>query len=556
MDRLEPAGPKDLRSRAGASSVAGGQHHLAGDAPQNLVGGMVGRRLRPAAGHGDRRRPGRHRGGRGRGDRTHHPTAACREKADGSGRVSPRSAHVHRGTVGSAMNREAKGAREVALDVLIAVEERGAYSNLLLGRTLDRISLPPRDRRLATELIYGTIQRLNTLDWILDRFVKGGVRTLQPWVRQLLRLGVYQLHYLDRIPPRAAVHETVNLAKRRGHKGIAGLVNGVLRAYLRDDRNWPWLTAPRTAEEWALATSHPVWMVRRFQEVFGKETAWKILNANNEPPPVSLRVNPLKADRDRLLLELARSSGGEARPSLLSPQGIVLRGAGSPASLPGFREGLFTVQDESSMLVAEAVSPRPGNFGMDVCAAPGGKTTHQAEKKENRGRIVAFDIHPRKLRLIEENVRRLGISIVEVRQADARDLTEAVERPADFMHLDAPCSGLGVIRRKPDIKWRKETSDIDGVAALQWQMLLSASRWVRPGGTLVYSTCTLEPRENEEQIRRFLDRHPEFIPDEGLGELLAPAVIRKASIAPGMVRILPHHFGSDGFFIARLVRKK
>ncbi len=454
------------------------------------------------------------------------------------------------------MNREAKGAREVALDVLIAVEERGAYSNLLLGRTLDRISLPPRDRRLTTELIYGTIQRLNTLDWILDRFVKGGVRTLQPWVRQLLRLGVYQLHYLDRIPPRAAVHETVNLAKRRGHKGIAGLVNGVLRAYLRDDRNWPWLTAPRTAEEWALATSHPVWMVRRFQEVFGKETAWKILNANNEPPPVSLRVNPLKADRDRLLLELARSSGGEARPSLLSPQGIVLRGAGSPASLPGFREGLFTVQDESSMLVAEAVSPRPGQFGMDVCAAPGGKTTHLAEKMENRGRIVAFDIHPRKLRLIEENVRRLGISIVEVRQADARDLTGAVERPADFVLLDAPCSGLGVIRRKPDIKWRKETSDIDGVAALQWQMLLSASRWVRPGGTLVYSTCTLEPRENEEQIRRFLDRHPEFIPDEGLGELLAPAVIRKASIAPGMVRILPHHFGSDGFFIARLVRKK
>ncbi|GAA5346140.1 16S rRNA (cytosine(967)-C(5))-methyltransferase RsmB [Planifilum fimeticola] len=454
------------------------------------------------------------------------------------------------------MNREIKGAREVALDVLIAVEERGAYSNLLLNRTLERTSLSPRDRRLATELVYGTIQRLNTLDWILDRFVKKGVRSLQPWVRQLLRLGLYQLHYLDRMPYRAAVHETVNLAKRRGHKGIAGLVNGVLRAYLRDDRNWSWLAAPRTVEDWALATSHPVWMVRRFQEVFGEETAWNILSANNEPPPLSLRVNPLKADRERLLLEIAESSGGEARPSLLSPQGIVLRGFGSPASLPGFREGMFTVQDESSMLVAEAVAPRPGQFGLDACAAPGGKTTHLAEKMGNRGRIVALDIHPHKLRLIEENARRLGISIVEARQADARDLTGAVEEPADFVLLDAPCSGLGVIRRKPDIKWRKETADIDGVVALQWQMLISVSRWVRPGGTLVYSTCTLEPRENEEQIRRFLEKHPEFTPDEGLSDLLSPAVIQKASIAPGMVRILPHHFGSDGFFIARLVRKK
>jgi len=206
------------------------------------------------------------------------------------------------------------------------------------------------------------------------------------------------------------------------------------------------------------------------------------------------------------------------------------------------------------MLVAEAVNPRPGQTGLDACAAPGGKTTHLAEKMENRGRIVACDIHPHKLRLIEENTRRLGISIVEVRHADARDLTGVAEEPFDFVLLDAPCSGLGVIRRKPDIKWRKETRDIDGVAALQRQMLSSVCRWVRPGGTLVYSTCTLEPRENEEQIRRFLEDHPQFVLDEGLKDLLSPAVIQKASITPGMVRILPHHFGSDGFFIARLVR--
>lgn len=452
------------------------------------------------------------------------------------------------------MSRERKSAREVALDVLIAVEERGAYSNLLLNHHLDRSPLSPRDRRLATELVYGTIQRLNTLDWILDRYVKRGVCSLQPWVRQLLRLGLYQLHYLDRIPDRAAVHETVQLAKGRGHRGIAGLANGVLRAYLRDERRWPWQRDPQTVEEWALATSHPGWMVRRLQEVFGAETAKEILEANNEPPTLSLRVNPLRADREGLLRELAESAPGAASPSLLSPQGIHLRGGGSPASLKGFREGKFTVQDESSMLVAEAVNPRPGQTGLDACAAPGGKTTHLAEKMENRGRIVACDIHPHKLRLIEENTRRLGISIVEVRHADARDLTGVAEEPFDFVLLDAPCSGLGVIRRKPDIKWRKETRDIDGVAALQRQMLSSVCRWVRPGGTLVYSTCTLEPRENEEQIRRFLEDHPQFVLDEGLKDLLSPAVIQKASITPGMVRILPHHFGSDGFFIARLVR--
>ncbi|EGK13268.1 16S rRNA (cytosine(967)-C(5))-methyltransferase RsmB [Kroppenstedtia eburnea] len=447
-------------------------------------------------------------------------------------------------------------ARNVALDVLIAVEERGAYSNLLLNDRLQRSSLSPRDRGLATELVYGTLQRKNTLDWILNKLVRKGIDTLDPWVRHLLRLGIYQLRYLDRVPSRAAVHETVEIAKARGHRGIPGLVNGVLRSYLRRGREWTLPDSPKSVTDLALVTSHPEWLVRRLVEVYGPETAHSVLKANNRPPGLSVRVNPLRGNRERVARLLQEEDPRlRIRLSPLSGQGLILTG-GNPASGRLFREGWFTVQDESSMLVAELLAPRPGERVLDGCAAPGGKTGHLAERMENRGTLLACDIHPHKVKLIENQVRRLGLSMVEVRQADLRELPGTGEARFDRVLLDAPCSGWGVIRRKPDIKWSKNLQEVDSLRQLQAELLEAAARLVTPGGTLVYSTCTLEPQENREQITAFLKKHPTFQADSTLFDTLPAPVREKALTGDGWVQILPHHFESDGFFIARMIKEK
>ncbi|MBN2908303.1 16S rRNA (cytosine(967)-C(5))-methyltransferase RsmB [Polycladomyces sp. WAk] len=448
-----------------------------------------------------------------------------------------------------------KSAREVALDVLIAVETRHAYSNLALDHALDEADLSPRDRGLATELVYGTVQRRNTLDWLLDSLLKKGVDSLQPWVRQLLRMGVYQLVYLDRIPARAAVHETVEIAKKRGHRGISGLVNGVLRALLRQPSVPEPPSSMPTVERLAITTSHPEWLVRRMMDVYGEQTAIAILEANNRPPAAGLRVNRLKTDRDTVLKRLkAARPEATVEPSPVSAQAIRYRGGGSPARLPGFEEGNFTIQDEASMLVAKVVAPRPGWRGLDACAAPGGKTTHLAELMDNCGHILACDIHSHKVDLIRDHAARLGISIIEARQADARKLDAS--QSFDFVLLDAPCSGLGVIRRKPDIKWSKEAENIAPLIALQRELLDAVSRMIRPGGVLVYSTCTLEPRENEEQVQSFLARHPAFRADEQLPRLLPETVVEHCRVEKGMVQLLPHQLDTDGFFIARMIKQK
>lgn len=452
------------------------------------------------------------------------------------------------------MNKQ-QTARGVALEVLIAVAERQAYSNLMLNSVLEKGGLSPRDTRLATELVYGTIQRQNTLDWILQSLVKKGRQSLEPWVVQLLCLSLYQLRFLDKIPNHAVVNEAVRLAKQRGHKGIVGLVNGVLRSYLRQQNKWRLPENPETVKELALVTSHPEWMVRRFQEAYGVETAREILRANNQVPPLTLRSNLLRITSQELITALEQEfPTSTVKKSLLSEQGVLLQGGGNPVASDMYREGLFTIQDESSMLVSEVVDPQPGQRGLDACAAPGGKTTHLAEKMNNQGTLLACDLYAHKVRLIQQNANRLGLTMVEAFQADARQLPESVTtEPFDFVLLDAPCSGLGVIRRKPDIKWRKEV-EIEALLSLQRQLLESVSSLVRPGGSLVYSTCTMDPRENEEQVTAFLAAHPSFRLDSEMEARLPKPVRKKGIVREGMVQLLPHHFNSDGFFIARMIK--
>lgn len=444
-------------------------------------------------------------------------------------------------------------AREIAMNVLTQVEQEGAYSNLLLNTALQKASLEKGDAGLATELVYGTISRLNTLDYFLDRFVNKGTAKLQPWVRALLRLSLYQMLYLDRIPEHAVVSEAVNLAKRRGHQGISGMVNGVLRSILRQKNELVIPDNLPAADRISLRHSHPKWLVERWIEQYGEDAAEAICRANNEPPAVSIRVNTTMISRDAMLEEM-KNSGLDAVRSELSPYGIIVKSGGNMAHTDWYRDGMISIQDESSMLVAEAVDPAPGMRVLDCCAAPGGKTAHMGEIMKDGGSIIANDLHSHKQKLIAEQAKRLGLDSITTVTGDALDLDKAYEPDSfDRVLLDAPCSGLGVIRRKPDLKWVKTPEDIGEIISLQRKLLQSVSHLVRPGGVLVYSTCTIEPGENEGTVAAFLADNPNFkVAEDDAGTL--SRVSKNALSRGGGVQILPQHFHSDGFYIVRLCR--
>ncbi|MFM1650631.1 16S rRNA (cytosine(967)-C(5))-methyltransferase RsmB [Brevibacillus sp. B_LB10_24] len=451
------------------------------------------------------------------------------------------------------MNRTRQpGAREIALDVLTKVDELGSYSNLQVKSALEKGSLSAPDAALVTELVYGTTLRRNTLDAVIARFVRGGMKKLQPWVANLLRMSLYQIRFLDRIPDRAAVHEAVEIAKSRGHRGIASLVNGVLRNVLRQPDVWAEPAEGTTAAKIAFSLSHPEWLIERWLRQYGEEVTRQICEANNLPPRTTIRVNRLKISRDELLRQLAEEFPA-AEKSPLTPDGIIL-GQGNPAATRWFREGLYTIQDESSMLVAPALAAGPGMRVLDACAAPGGKTTHIAERMENQGELVACDVHPHKRQLIEQTAERLGISIVRTRISDAAELPSQGLGQFERILLDAPCTGFGVIRRKPDVKWNKRPEDVEAISRVQYRLLAEVSKLLAPGGLMVYSTCTIEPEENQQIVERFVAEHPEFSLDASLANDLPDVVGQMTDASRGYVQLLPHQFHSDGFFISRLKR--
>jgi 16S rRNA (cytosine967-C5)-methyltransferase len=444
-------------------------------------------------------------------------------------------------------------ARSTALDVLLKVERAQAFSNLELNQALMRSGLDKQAAAFATELVYGTLQRQNTIDYFLGRFVAKGMAKLDAWVRNLLRLSFYQIYYLDRIPPHAAVNEAVNIAKRRGHQGIAGMVNGVLRNVLRqlDSLRVPDTLPP--AVRISLEHSHPEWLVARWLELYGAEETEAMCEENNRPPHVTVRVNRMLTDRDAMLSEL-RDHQIEAVPSRLSEDGIVIVSrSGNMAQSSWYEKGLLSIQDESSMVVARVLDAAPGMRVLDCCAAPGGKTTHIAETMGDRGEVWANDIHEHKRALIESQAKRLGLASVRTIVGDAGKLGERFPQGYfDRILLDAPCSGLGVIRRKPDIKWRKHPEELKKLPELQYRLLEEASALLKPGGVLVYSTCTVEAAENEQVVSKFLEHHREFSADGRIAEHVPSALVPRTDAERGFIRILPHHYGSDGFFIARL----
>jgi 16S rRNA (cytosine967-C5)-methyltransferase len=443
-----------------------------------------------------------------------------------------------------------QSSRELAMDVLVRVEQQQAYSNIALNQALLKANLPRSEAGLVTELVYGTIQRLNTIDYLLNRFLSKGVVKLEPWVRNLLRLSLYQIHYLDRIPPHAAVNEAVTIAGRKGHKGISGMVNAVLRNILRQPEKLQIPVNLPTAQSIALTYSHPEWMVKRWIHQFGEDETRRICESNNNPPHTSIRVNRKQTSPEQLIAQL-NEQGYSATRSAIAPDGIIVEGGGNMAMTPWYNEGAISIQDESSMLVARIVDPQPGMKVLDCCAAPGGKTTHMAELMNDQGTIIAFDIHEHKKQLIDAQAKRLDLHIVQARVGDARELSHLLaEHTFDRILLDAPCSGLGVIRRKPDLKWAKLESDIREIRTIQSSILHQIHNLLKPGGLLVYSTCTTEYEENQAIINEFLAEHPDFSLDNSITQQLPSMAPRL--VGEGMLQILPHHYQSDGFFITRL----
>ncbi|PEZ05379.1 16S rRNA (cytosine(967)-C(5))-methyltransferase [Bacillus sp. AFS018417] len=438
--------------------------------------------------------------------------------------------------------------RELALDGLLQVEKSGAYSNLLLNNLIEKSNIDKKDVGLLTEVVYGTIQRRDTLDYYLQPFLR---KKIELWVKVLLRLSLYQMLYLDRVPERAAIHEAVEIAKRRGHKGIAGLVNGVLRSIQRE--GIPSLDEIKSSEKrLAIATSHPEWLVKEWIEAYGIETAQKMCEVNQLPPVPTARVNVAKGSVEEALKTL-ETEGIQAKYGDLSEDAIQIE-KGNVAHTKAFQEGLLSIQDESSMLVARALNPEAGDIILDSCAAPGGKTTHIAERLQGTGKVISLDLHPHKVRLIQQQAKRLQLENIEAKTLDARKVQEHFEQESfDKVLVDAPCSGFGVIRRKPDIKIGKQKEDSERLANIQLSILEKVAPLLKKGGRLVYSTCTIEKVENEQVVELFLQSHPEFEWDTTMKERLPKAV--HPYVIEGGVQILPHYFATDGFYIACLRKK-
>jgi len=447
----------------------------------------------------------------------------------------------------------------MAVRILTRVEKEGAYANLLLRDSLDEIE-DPRDRHLVSSLVNGVLKNKLLLDYALRRHLKSPMSSFPYELRALLRMGAFQLLFLTKIPAFAAINESVNLCKNikqiSGHNYPA-LVNGVLRRTAEEGWDFAW--PDKNKQPWrylSIRYSHPEWLVKRWLKRWGAEETEQLLKANNEPSATIIRVNTLKTGREELIAKL-QSLNLKCTPIDRLPEAIRLEDFSGVEGLDVFKGGLFTVQDESSQLVAHILGVRPGQRVLDTCSAPGGKTTHMAQLMQNKGEIVAVDINPQKLKLVEQLAGRLGIDIIKTVESDARKL-EGIDDKFDRVLVDAPCSGLGVIRRRADLRWRKREDEIEKLPRLQLEILLQAASFVAEEGELVYSTCTTEPEENFEVIKAFKALRPEFKPVDLTPFLpFVPSAERDlAQLRKGVWQILPHFHGMDGFFIAKLKRER
>ncbi|MBF2021042.1 MAG: 16S rRNA (cytosine(967)-C(5))-methyltransferase [Hydrococcus sp. C42_A2020_068] len=442
--------------------------------------------------------------------------------------------------------------RQLAFDALHAIYRRGAYTDVALDRVLRQTNPSGADRALVTELVYGIVRRQRSLDALIDQLGKKKASQQPPNLRIILQIGLYQLRYLSHIPASAAVDTSVELAKKNGLKSLSGVVNGLLRQYerLAAQGSDPLELPTDPVQRLGIAYSFPDWIIQLWLAQFGVAETEKLCEWFNRPPEIDLRVNILKTTIDEVATALADAGITVSRVPYL-PQALrLIGGARSIQQLPGFQEGWWTVQDSSAQLVAHLLDPQPGEVVIDACAAPGGKTTHIAELMGDRGTIWACDRVLSRLRKLQENIQRLQLQSIQICTGDSRQFSQFRQR-GDRVLLDAPCSGLGTLHRRPDIRWRQTPEKIAQLSRLQEELLTQTATWVKSGGTLVYVTCTLNSLENETVVRAFCDRHPDWqiqppSPD-------SPAV--PFTTSEGWIKVLPHLHQMDGFFMVKLKKK-
>ncbi len=424
-------------------------------------------------------------------------------------------------------------AREIALRALYDIDVNGAYLNIVLKNSLDKADV--RDRGFVTELIYGVITNKIALDYIISRYSKIRLKKISSWVLNILRLGVFQIYYMDKIPHNAICDEAVKLAKKYSHKAGCGFVNGILRNFSREKENFSFPKLENRAEELSLKYSYPIWLTERIVAEYGEEKCEELYKENARAHSPVLRVNSLKTTVSSLI-EILKDEGVECEEIKQPISCVKVNGALNVNQSRAYSEGLFSLQNISSQLAVNVLDAREGELVIDMCAAPGGKSCAIAERMNNKGKVLSFDIFEHKVKLIEEAAKRLGIDIIDAKVKNSAQKDESLLNCADRVLADVPCSGFGVIHKKPDIKYSRKEEDIEGLTKIQREILNNSAQYVKPGGVLVYSTCTILPEENRMRISEFLKEHANF-----------KKVFEQ--------QLLTSEMGESGFYICKLLRE-
>ena len=439
-----------------------------------------------------------------------------------------------------------QSARITALRVLVSCRSNGAWADAALKAQISRDGLSGPDAALCSRIVYGVMQHQMLLDFYIGAYCSQKPDHLQPPLLEILRIGAYQILFLDKIPDSAAVNTSVELAKLSKRGQASGLVNAVLRKISQNKEALPPIPDRDEIQRLSIQYSHPKWLTKRMVTLLGREEAERFLASNNEIAPLTVQVNPLKTTTESLTEEL-RQAGIEVHPHAWVPDCLELSGTGDLTALPAFRDGKFLVQDPAARLVSLIANIRPGLKVLDVCAAPGGKSLSAAFAMTGQGDILSCDLHENKLKRIQESADRLGADIITTRAADGRVFQPEWEAAFDVVLVDAPCSGLGIIRKKPDTRYKK-ADDLFTLPVIQSAILDNSARYVRPGGTLVYSTCTILPEENEQVTQAFLAEHTDFT----MSPIELPQPVGTTS---GALTLWPQRHDTDGFYICRMTRR-
>jgi 16S rRNA (cytosine967-C5)-methyltransferase len=444
--------------------------------------------------------------------------------------------------------------REIAVKIISEINEEDAYSNISLQDHFTLYShLSSLDKAFITEIVNGTIRHMNTIDYVINHFSKIKTNKMKALILSILRSGVYQILFMSKVPFSAACNEAVKIAKNRGLGGLSGFVNGVLRNIARNTENISYPDSKDNLLEYiSIKYSFPQWIIKYWLKSYPQQFVEELCNASNNNPQITIRCNTLKTNKESLTNTLLKEKL-EVSNGIYLEEALHISKTSAINELSSFKKGLFQVQDESSMLVSRILSPKLGEKILDVCSAPGGKATHCGELMNNQGKIFARDIHEHKLNLIKASAERLGISIIETEAYDATILDNEKISQMDRVMIDAPCSGLGIIRKKPDIKWKKSSSNLDDLVEVQRKILTVCSQYVKPDGILVYSTCTISDQENIENIKWFVE-NSDFVL-ENISPYI-PKSLQCDSSKGGYIQLYPNTHNCDGFFIARLRRKR